>query len=190
MRRVLIYLLILGMLITVASCTTKNAGQDDEPMPNIYYSMDEFLEEWHLEDGGTGDRTNILNNMDEPQSVTVPVLKNSNYIFYFAEKNEYTYMFFYVPENFSAPSFDYECGIVVYMSRESESFSAVMDQHGLVAVDGMAYDESNNEWYMDINGKKLSVLFPKSVPVTTEEELYNYFDFEEYTVSGNSGEVQ
>lgn len=65
-----------------------------------------------------------------------------------------------------------------------------MDQHGLVAVDGMVYDESNNEWYMDINGKKLSVLFPKSVPVTTEEELYNYFDFEEYTVSGNSGEVQ
>ena len=27
-------------------------------------------------------------------------------------------------------------------------------------------------------------------PVTTEEELYSYFEFEEYTVSGNSGEVQ
>ena len=190
MSRVLMCLLTLGMLITVASCSTKRAEYDEEPAPNIYYSMDVFLEEWHLEEEGVGNRTNTLDHVDGFLSVTVPVLKNSNYIFYFAEKNEYTYIFYYVPKNFSSPSFEYESGIVVYMSRENGSFSAVMDQQDLVAEDGIAYDESNNEWHMDVDGKSLSVLFPESLPVTTEEELYSYFEFEEYTVSGNSGEVQ
>ena len=188
MRKILTLLLSMAAVLTVTACSDLKTGQDKDPVSSFYYSMDEFLEKWYLEDDGTGDSADPSDDGDEPQSVTVPVLKNSRYIFYFAEKNEYAYMFFYVPENFSAPSFDYERGIVVYMFRESESFSAVMDQHGLVAVDGMAYDESNNEWYMDINGKSLSVLFPKSVPVTTKEELYSYFDFEEYTAPNGSDE--
>ena len=65
-----------------------------------------------------------------------------------------------------------------------------MAQLNLTPVNGIAYDESRNTCCLNKDGKCLDVAFPESLPVTTEDELYSYFDFEEYTASGNAGKVQ
>ena len=177
---------------TVETKTDPNTEQEiafEFPVP-MYDDWDEFLTTWSqaVRDHSSG--TASVNGVNAKISLTIPVLKSSEFKFYQVLIREHSYAYYYVPVDYEKGYFSYNLGIFVSIANGNGTFAAVMDQFELTPVNGIAYDESRNTWYIDKDGRCLDIAFPKSIPVTTEEELYSYFEFEEYTVSGNSGEVQ
>ena len=160
-----------------------------EPERDVYYDMNAFLTDWPHGEQLADNTMAGINSTDGETSITVPILKSTDFVLHHIAVNEYYYFYYFISVDYEKPYFDYDHGILITLSH-GKSFSSIMDQHDLTPVNGIAYDGSRNTWYLDKDGKCLDVAFPASLPVTTEEELYSYFDFEEYTASGNSGEVQ
>ncbi len=183
----LLVCLTIVALLCLFSCQKQQYSAE---LPStIYQNMDSFLAS-RTPTKGNGSAE--VNSAGQVTSIVIPVLKSKQYELYFIEAHScgYTYFYYYVPVNYDKQYFNYDVGIVVGWNDVDDSFAIVMDQLDLTPVHGIAYDSERNTWNLDMGGKCLDVRFPESTPVTTEEELYSYFEFEEYTVSGNSGEVQ
>lgn len=170
-------------------CTESELNEVPE-LPSTGYADIHDLLAAMLRENGKGNYD--INSTQAKPTIMVPILKSSQYTLYTIElhSNGYNYFYYYVPADYSEPYFDNTVGITVCWSDRDGTFDAAMEQLDLRPQRGMAYQESKNTWFINVNGKRLYVAFPESLPVTTEEELYSYFEFEEYTVSGNSGEVQ
>ncbi len=199
---ILVVILLLGMVscetapvaeeqssITVETKTIETgvAGQE---MGMTYEDMEAFLADWPQCGQSAGNSSAELNGTGNEDILFIPNLLSSDFKLLYIWVNDYNYFFYYMPVDYSKRNFDYDQGIEVSFSKESVSFAAVMEQLDLTPVNGIAYDSSRNTWFIDKDGRCLDIAFPQSLPVTTEEELYSYFEFEEYTVSGNSGEAQ
>lgn len=197
--------LIMILLLCMAGCeqadpidsqtTAQTEAQTEHASPTplwdaTYDNMESFLADWPQ--GGQLANTTAagMNSTGSEATITVPVLKSTNFVLHHIAVNRYAYFFYYVSADHTKPYFSSDDGITVTISRESQSFAAVVDQLNLTPVNGIAYVASYNVWYMDKNGSWISVRFPKAQPVTTENGLYSYFDFEEYTASDSTGEVQ
>lgn len=164
-----------------------NAVQFASP---TYNDWQEFLSAWTQ--GAQAIQSNMasVNGANNSLSLTIPILKSSAYEFYQVEISDDQYEYYYVPVNYEKSYFSTNEGIIITLEKDAHTFTAVMAQLNLTPVNGIAYDESRNTWFLNKDGKCLDVAFPESLPVTTEDELYSYFDFEEYTASGNAGKVQ
>lgn len=179
-----------AILETVMNDCTETELNEAPELPSTSYTDIRDLIAAVLQENGKGDYD--VNSTQTNPTIMVPILKSSQYTLYTIElhTNGYNYFYYFVPTDYSEPYFDSTVGITVCWSDRDGTFDAAMEQLDLRAQRGVAYDESRNTWYINVNGKRLYVVFPESLPVTTEEELYSYFEFEEYTASGNSGEVQ
>ena len=109
--------------------------------------------------------------------VTVPILQTDDFVFRAVKENEYAYFYYYEPVGESPKFFSYETGIVVTVDK-GNYFSAVVDQFDLTVKDGLAYRPERNEWYMNDEGKCISIRFPKGLFVLNATELSRYFQFE------------
>lgn len=188
-KSLLIVCVTLAVFLCLSGCH-KPANSAELPS-TVYQNMDSFLASWT---SGKGDGSAGVNSVGTVASVVVPVpvLKSEQYELYYIEAHSsgYTYFYYYVPVDYEKSFFDYDVGIVIGWTNQNGSFASNMEHDGLTPKDGVAYDADRNTWNLDVDGQLLYVEFPKTLPITTEAELYSYFDFEEYTVSGNSGEIQ
>ena len=100
--------------------------------------------------------------------------------------NAYNYLYYYRPSSSAEGEmyFDAQIGISVSISREENSFQAVIEQCNLSADAGMAFDSKNNSWIIDNEGKAIHISFPQSVSVDTVEKLNELITFEQYVISG------
>ena len=199
MKKILCFVFVVFLLCTVG-CEQADPIENQtveqtesiiegEPEEDVYYGIDAFLADWP-QGGQLADNTMAgINSTDGEATITVPILKTTDFVLHHIMVNEFAYFYYFISVDHEKADFDYDNGLVVSLSQ-GKSFAAVMDQHDLTPVNGIAFDDSQNAWYMDKAERSLKILFPPSLTVTTEEELYSYFEFEEYTVSGNSGEVQ
>ena len=110
--------------------------------------------------------------------VTVPILQTDDFVFRAVEENEYSYFYYYDPVGESPSFFSYETGIVVTVRKSNKTFEGIVDQHDLNVKNGLAYRLENNAWYMDDEGKCISIRFPKGLSVLNATELSRYFQFE------------
>jgi hypothetical protein len=155
-----------------------------------YTDWEEFLDAWAQGVQEINNGAVSVNGIGSEQTLTVPVLKLSAFEFIHVEITDQHYEYYYLPVDYDKDWFSTSHGIIVTVSREVGSFEGWVSQLDLTPIDGIAYDETRYEWIINVEGKGVSVDFPETFPITTKEELYNCFVFEEYTVSGNSGEIQ
>lgn len=188
MKRVC-FVFCLLLVISLISCQ-KEQNCDDPVIP-IYTDMESFLSEWHSGGASSGVAVMGDGNRGEETTLVVPVLKTSEYIFDEIAIYDYRIYYYYTPAAADESSYQpFDDDIIVTWVNKEGTFDILIDQYGLTAFNGQAYDQSINTWFLDRNGKCLKVEFPDNRPVTTIDELYSYMSFDEYTTSGNSGEVQ
>ncbi|MBQ9086998.1 MAG: hypothetical protein IJY47_07425 [Clostridia bacterium] len=173
-----VILALLGLCFV--SCQANTDDTDDTGDTEAYVCKDSnaFVEDWLQAQNG-GDHSVLKEEDLTRHTVAVPRLVSEEFRFMYVEVNEYNYLYHYVPLHDQKAYFDYSEGIVVSVSREEDSFDIALRQMGLSAENGMAYDEKNNVWYLDRNGRRVAVTFPSDTVVSTAEALGQYFVFEE-----------
>lgn len=173
-KTIICFLLVL--IITLTGCNTANNSE----ICAWQYSgtdFDAFLE-W------------FIANRKATDLLTIPVLQTDEYCFHSVIVNEYNYMFHYIIADETADTLrDSDTELTVYISREEDSFNAVMEQHGLTPIDGVAYNERNNGWYLNDKGKRIVISFPNNTVLESSDQISEYFTFEEYGFSDGSSLV-
>lgn len=119
------------------------------------------------------------NDEDNGRCLLIPNITSNEFEFYFAEAYGHNFFYYYVPKNYDKKFFDYTVGIIVSISKNNGTFSAVVEQYDLSVENGIAYDSNHNTWYIDFDSKLISICFPDSIVLQSGEELSNYFTFEE-----------
>ena len=186
---VLLFAIII-MAILVGCSNEKKKNDADNTGDNIEvekapeYSGDDFevfLD--YLQDRLTTQKGEVGNNSvngttSKSAYVTVPILQTNDFVFRAVEENEYSYFYYYEPVGESSVFFDNETGIVVTVRKSNKTFAGIVDQHDLTVKDGLAYSPEYNEWYMNDEGKCISIRFPKDLAVFDADALGRYFQFE------------
>ncbi len=138
----------------------------------LTYDIDDFVEDYWQSQGKD---TNVLNFKNEnPDEIKMPYLCSKEHTLYFMEANEYNFIYNYVQIGYSQNFFDPLLGIIVYVSREDNSFEG--HTKDLPTINGQIVDIQANSLYLNNNGKALSIVFPKSIPVKNVN-LDDYFTF-------------
>ena len=193
--------MLLSVLCLYSCCTQKElpndtettAVEDYEPASFVAYDMESFfaaLQRSKAIQNGTLktdaiDQAAILsqNNLSTIEELPVPVLKNENYRLYFVEVNQYSIFYYYVPVDWKGEFVDYDVTFVVTVSKQENSYFAALEQAEISDRDGYAYDSNKNTWYINYNGKRISVLHPTEHHIGSREELLACFAFDFYSVN-------
>ena len=187
--------IICILLAALLAFSFSGCQQNAEPTESLHFEhnfaheetamgflIPEQLEEWEeylkqqLENGGLSTNGNDKTTY---RTVITPELQTTQYRNVYTENTTYDKIYYYYPKNepYEAPYFDYKIGIVVTISHSSDTFDAVMEQLDLTPVDGRAFNPSNNTWYIDCAGKRVSVRFPDSIDAGNADTLDQYFKF-------------
>lgn len=185
---VLLFAIII-MAILVGCSNEKKKNDADNTGDNIevekapeYYGenyeafLDYLQEQLAMQKGEAGVHS-VNGNASKTTYVTVPILQTDDFVFRAVQENEYHYFYYYEPVGESSVFFNNETGIVVTVDK-GNYFSVVVDQFDLNVKDGLAYSPEYNEWYMNDEGKCISIRFPKGLSVLNATELSRYFQFE------------
>lgn len=198
MRRKMIFLLAVLLSFALWACDSGEVSQNAEyPEEKGYIAnnLDQFRSDWSqaasndqaLTDGLHPNNTEIFS-----PSIKIPVLETEDFVFSHVAANDYNFRYYYVPADESADmiSFDGSTGIIVCVSREENSFSAVMAQHGLTPNDGKAYDTQRNIWYLDSNGKNIYIAFPPQIIIEDPAQIEAYFTFTDFNPNDTNVETE
>jgi len=181
---VLLFAIIIMAILVGCSNEKKKNDADNievEKAPEYYgENYEAFLD--YLQDRLTTQKGEVGNNSvnggsSQSAYVTVPILQTDDFVFRAVEENEYSYFYYYEPVGESSVFFDNETGIVVTVDK-GNYFSVVVDQHDLNVKNGLAYRPEKNEWYINDEGKCISIRFPKDLAVFDADALGRYFQFE------------
>lgn len=124
---------------------------------------------------------------EETEPLILPVLHAEGFCFWRVEAWEDNYFYYYMPVGTPVGAKTDDSALVVYVSKGENSFDAVMKQHELTPVDGAAYYQKHNEWFVDYDGRCLSVTFPDTIVLADADQIDAYFTFAEY---GAENEIQ
>ena len=185
---VLLFAIII-MAILVGCSNEKKKNDADNTGDNIEvekapeYSGDDFevfldyLQEQLTTQKGEVGNNSVNGTTSKSAYVTVPILQTDDFVFRAVQENEYHYFYYYEPVGESSVFFNNETGIVVTVDK-GNYFSVVVDQFDLNVKNGLAYRPEKNEWYMNDEGKCISIRFPKDLAVFDADALGRYFQFE------------
>jgi len=182
---------ILTILLALSSCT-------NEPQevvcydPVIYFvrDMDAFFEDLVQCRAGTLDSNHLLARYTEQPSdieqMIIPVVKSDKYGFYQVEVDEDAYRYYFMPIDAEGNvTINHTDQISIYVSKKDNTFAGAIKQLELTVVGNKAYDSDRNSWYINNNGRRISIDLPDSLIIDNTVLLYKYFDFEKYAVDAD-----
>ncbi len=156
----------------------ENSTNDVELVPESDTDMAAFLAKL----------TTVENALAQPNAVgttlemtQVPVLQTEEFVFRFAENLKHQYIYYYLPATAEETArLETPDKIVVYSCKSDQTYQSVMGQYQLDDQNGYAYNEKRNTWYINFDGKCVSIEFPDDIVLSSPEQISEYFTFDTY----------
>lgn len=120
--------------------------------------------------------------------VKTPVIVNDNYFLRGVYAMESHYKFYISPiDEIDEPQgfIDYTTSVSVMVRKSYGSFDGVVRQFGLNVENGVAVRETKygySEWYIDFQGRAVTISVPDALGVENLTQLNNYMILETYTL--------
>lgn len=142
---------------------------------NVYYTIDEYLSAWRATQTNPKRPLYMYGNNDEKYTI-IPKLMTNEYELYNIVADLNTTIYYYEP---SEPDESFDDNTISVSIWEGDGSYILLSSEQPTETDGIAYNSKYNYWVIDHNSRKIAISFPDSIVLQSEEELGNYFTFEE-----------